>query len=63
MGARGHSLVARIAQAQLTPAARARVDEILGPDTTMVSIASWADEVRRSRPDTAPWHLHRYSHR
>jgi hypothetical protein len=55
-GPEGHSLVARIAHAQLTPAARARVDEILGPDTTMVSIASWADEVRRSRADTAPWH-------
>jgi hypothetical protein len=56
-GPEGHSLVARIAHAQLTPAARARVDAILGPNTTMVSIASWADEVRRSRADTAPWHF------
>jgi hypothetical protein len=55
-GPEGHSLVARIAHAQLTLAARARVDEILGPNTTMSSIASWADEVRRSRADTAPWH-------
>ncbi|HYW45739.1 MAG TPA: S1/P1 nuclease [Bryobacteraceae bacterium] len=42
---------------QLTPAARARVEEILGPDRTMASVASWADEVRRSRPETAPWHF------
>ncbi|MGA2268500.1 MAG: S1/P1 nuclease [Bryobacteraceae bacterium] len=56
-GPEGHSLVARIADAQLTPAARARVIAILGPNTTMVSISSWADEVRRSRPATAPWHF------
>jgi hypothetical protein len=55
-GPEGHSLVARIAHAQLTPAARARVDAILGPNTTMASIASWADEVRRTRATTAPWH-------
>ena len=41
---------------QLTPAARARVLEILGPGNTMASVASWADEVRRARPETGPWH-------
>jgi hypothetical protein len=56
-GPEGHSLVARIADAQLTPAARARVAAILGPNTTMASISSWPDEVRRSRADTAPWHF------
>src|SRR5579872_6387525 len=52
----GHSLVARIADAQLTDAARARVAEILGPGVTMASIASWPDQVRRQRSNTAPWH-------
>jgi hypothetical protein len=56
-GPEGHRLVARIAQAQLTPAARARVTAILGPGTTMASIASWADEVRESRAATFPWHF------
>ncbi|MGA2724710.1 MAG: S1/P1 nuclease [Bryobacteraceae bacterium] len=56
-GPEGHSLVARIADAQLTPAARARVVAILGPNTSMASIASWADQVRPSRPDTEPWHF------
>jgi len=56
-GPEGHSLVARIADAQLTPAARARVAEILGPGSTMVSISSWADQVRRERSKTAPWHF------
>ncbi len=56
-GPEGHSLVARIADSQLTPAARARVDEILGPDVTMASVSSWADDTRRTRPETAPWHF------
>ena len=55
-GPEGHSLVARIAEAQLTPNVRARVVEILGPGKTMASIASWADEVRRSRNETSGWH-------
>jgi hypothetical protein len=55
-GPEGHSLVARIADAQLTAAARARVAEILGPGVTMASISSWADQVRRQRSNTGPWH-------
>jgi hypothetical protein len=55
-GPEGHSLVARIADAQLTPAARAHVKEILGPHDSLVSIASWADQVRRQRPESGPWH-------
>jgi len=55
-GAEGHSLIARIAEAQLTAAVRGRVAEILGPGRTLSSVASWADEVRRSRPETATWH-------
>ncbi len=55
-GVEGHDLIARIADAQLTPAARARVLEILGPGKTMESVASWADQIRRSRPATGPWH-------
>jgi hypothetical protein len=53
----GHSLVARIADAQLTPAAHARVAAILGPDTTMASISSWPDQIRGARAATAPWHF------
>src|SRR3954463_14894977 len=55
-GPEGHSLVARLAASHLTPAASARVAEILGPGTTMQSIASWADQTRRERESTAPWH-------
>ena len=55
-GPEGHALVARIAEAQLTPAVHARVMEILGPGQTMASVSSWADSVRRQRAESAPWH-------
>ncbi len=56
-GPEGHMLVVRIAESELTPAARAAVAQILGPGSTMESIASWADEVRNSRRQTASWHF------
>lgn len=56
-GASGHALVARIAEAQLTEAVRAKVAAILGPNRPFTSIASWADDVRRTRPQTANWHF------
>src|SRR3954451_16718243 len=56
-GPEGRSLVARLAAAHLTTAAAARVKEIIGPDVTLSSIASWADQVRNSRRETAPWHF------
>jgi len=55
-GGEGHRLVARIADAQLTPSARAQVATILAPGDTLASNASWADDVRRQRSETAPWH-------
>src|SRR5580765_3365685 len=55
-GPMGHNLVARLAAAHLTPAAAARVAEILGSGKTMASISSWADQIRRERAASAPWH-------
>jgi len=55
-GGEGHDLVARIAWDQLTPAVRMRVQEILGPNVTLASISSWADQIRNQRRETAPWH-------
>jgi hypothetical protein len=55
-GPEGHRLIARIAEAQLTPAVHAKVVEILGPNVSMASVASWPDEIRRSRPETETWH-------
>jgi hypothetical protein len=55
-GPEGHSLVARIAEAQLTEAVRARVQEILGGGSTMSSVSSWPDHIRSERKESGPWH-------
>lgn len=54
-GVQGHRLVALVAGARLTPAARANVEWLL-PDTTMAAQASWADNHRVDHSATAPWH-------
>ncbi len=56
-GAEGHRLVARIAENLLTPAARAQVQAVLAPGEALSGLASWADEVRKSRQETEPWHF------
>ncbi len=55
-GPEGHDLIARIAEAQLTPEVHAKVLAILGPGVSMASVASWADSIRRQRPETGAWH-------
>jgi hypothetical protein len=55
-GPEGHALIARIADAQLTPEVHAKVANILGPNISMASVASWGDEIRRARAETGPWH-------
>jgi hypothetical protein len=55
-GPEGHDLIARIAEAQLKPDVHEKVVAILGPGVSMASVASWADSVRRNRPESAPWH-------
>lgn len=58
----GHTLVAALAQAKLTPAAAAKVHELLQgeADPTLPGIAMWADRLRANDPDrfkaTARWH-------
>jgi hypothetical protein len=52
----GHRLTARLADRQLTLKARARVAAILREGESLASIASWADDVRRSRSNTSHWH-------
>jgi hypothetical protein len=57
-GAQGHHIVARIAWAEMTPAARDRATAILGGGQDLfIAAATWADEIRPSRPETANWHF------
>lgn len=58
----GHRLIGELAQRQLTPAARAQVDELLAgePDPSLAGASTWADTLRDNDPvkgkKTARWH-------
>ncbi|HTW36677.1 MAG TPA: S1/P1 nuclease, partial [Rhizomicrobium sp.] len=58
-GAEGHQIIAHIAASKLTPRAQAEVSQLLGgnTETAMVQASTWADEIRPSRRETAPWHF------
>lgn len=61
-GGQGHRLVARIADTELTPQAKAQVAELLAgeADPTLSGIASWADQLREHDPklgkESSSWH-------
>lgn len=49
-GQTGHRLVGELAAAELTPAARAKVDRLLAdePEPTLAGVSVWADDVRET---------------
>ncbi len=55
-GREGHKLIAQLATQHLNSKARAEVARLLGPNQSLESIASWADEVRPQRKETGSWH-------
>ena len=56
-GAHGHRIATRVAEARLTPEARAAVRELLREGETLIDIANWADyEGHDVAPGSAPWH-------
>lgn len=55
-GPEGHIVVAKIAAARLSPAAKTGVRQLLGRHT-LESVANFADQVRSKRPATANWHF------
>ena len=55
-GRLGHRVAGKIAEARLTPKARAAVASLLEPGETLADISTWADEVRRDYPESGPWH-------
>ena len=56
-GGTGHQIVCLIAEDHLTPQAKAGIKDLLREASISdAEIASWADEVRRQRRETAPWH-------
>ncbi len=59
-GPHGHEVVAEIAARELTPAARAEVERLLGDraSNAMRGVSSWADDARNEPAwrHTVPWH-------
>jgi S1/P1 Nuclease len=55
-GSLGHRTVAYVAQKNLSPGAAAYVSQILGGED-ISDAALWADQIKRQRPKTAPWHF------
>lgn len=56
-GVEGHAVVAEVATMRLSDVAKAQVARLLSPGESLASVASWADEVRHRRPETAQWHF------
>jgi hypothetical protein len=57
-GPEGHRIVAEIAEQYLEPAVAGNVRTLLEMQnaTHLAEVANWADQIRRERPETAPWH-------
>jgi hypothetical protein len=51
----GHRTIAAIADAKLSPSVKAEVTRLLA-GMTIGEASVWADNVRRDRPTTGPWH-------
>jgi hypothetical protein len=59
-GIEGHRIIAAIAADELTPAAKNQIEQLLGSgdvSAAMMDASTWADEIRSTRPQTAPWHF------
>lgn len=57
-GGDGHQIVCLIAEVHLSPAAKAGIHDLLGDaHISDAEIASWADNIRRERRNTASWHF------
>ncbi len=55
-GREGHEIISRIATRWIHPATAREAASLLGEGETLVSISTWADEIRSTRPESAPWH-------
>jgi S1/P1 Nuclease len=55
-GRLGHRVISRLAEARLTPTAKAAIAELLGPGESLADASLWADENHGRLPMTAPWH-------
>lgn len=52
----GHRIIALVAEDHLDQSTKVMIQSLMG-NNHLYSIASWADEIRKQRRDTAPWHF------
>jgi hypothetical protein len=55
-GRLGHRVIARLAEKNITPEAKAAVAALLEPCESMADASLWPDKVRGQMRHTAPWH-------
>ena len=54
-GRDGHRIIATVAEDHLDETTNVMIQSLIG-NNHLYSIASWADDIRKERRDTAPWH-------
>lgn len=54
-GHEGHQIIAIVAEDHLDETTKVMIQSLLG-NNHLYSIASWADDIRKERRETAPWH-------
>jgi hypothetical protein len=54
-GREGHQVIATVAEDHLDESTKVMIQSLIG-NNHLYSIATWADDVRKERRDTAPWH-------
>ena len=54
-GREGHQIVAAVAEDHLDETTKVMIQSLIG-NNHLYSIASWADDIRKERHETAPWH-------
>ena len=55
-GRLGHRSAAKLTQLRLNPTAKLAIAKLLEPGESLADASIWADEHRRSMPETGPWH-------
>ena len=57
-GIEGHHIAADIAEQYLEPETARQVHDLMELEnaTTLADASTWADDIRRQRSETAPWH-------
>ena len=55
-GPEGHRVIADVARTRLSANTLRNIRELLGNDD-LAAVSTWADEIRRDRPETAGWHF------